>query len=149
MSDLDTFTELELAVALRNSAAGSYQAEAAVELLIAHGSWLRRGDFRAQAIWADGGADEFVVGIDWGSAAELLHDAPASASERRILSIALALVEGQAHPVDLGDALSSLDGANTANVIHAVAHAAGLHERHSSIVVNGHLDGLPDNRGAS
>ena len=132
-----------LADGLRTWATGSYCAEAAVNLLVVHGTWLSRPEFQRQAVWidaADGGcgdATRTVVGIDWGAAADVLASAPASASERRVLALAIGLADGDAHPVDLGDALCSLDRRNTALVLRAVAHAVGVHERNLRFVVDG------------
>ena len=105
--------------------------------------WLSRLEFRRRAIWydpADGSVADVsrtVVGIDWDAAAEVLASAPAAASERRVLALAIGPADGDAHPVDLGDALCGLDRRNAAHVLRALAHAAGLHERNVQIVDNG------------
>jgi hypothetical protein len=122
---------------------GSYCAEAAVDLIVEHQTWLSRSDFRRRAIWTDpveevpNGTTRCAVGIDWDAAADVLASVPASASERRVLALVIALAAGDVHPVDLGDALCGLDRRNTAHVLRAVAHAAGLHERNAQIVVDG------------
>ena len=73
---------------------------------------------------------ELLAGIDWEAVAVLANVAPASASERRILELAVALAAGHRHPVDLGDALTSLDASNAAAVVEAIAHASGADLRH-------------------
>ena len=134
----------ELAHDLNAWAAGSHPIEAAVGLLAAHRAWLRRGDFRRRAICeesTDDSDDLRWVRIDWDAAARVLADAPASSSERGILAIAIALAVGHEHPVDLAEALGSLDATNTGRVLQAVAHAAGFHDRHLALVVDGHVGG--------
>jgi hypothetical protein len=132
-----------LADGLRAWATGSYCAEAAVDLLVEHATWLSRPEFRRQGVWTDaadegcGDTTRTVVGIDWDAAAAVLASAPASASERRVLALAIGLADGDAHPVDLGDALCGLDRRNTAHVLRAVAHAAGVYERNVRFVVDG------------
>jgi hypothetical protein len=128
---------------LRRWAMGSYCTEAAVGLLVAHERWLQREDFCRHAIWIDGAIDSrtaYIVGVDWDVAADMLDDAPASSSERQILALAISLVAGKGHAVDLGSALTSLDVSNSARVLQAVGHAAGLHARHATVVVDGHID---------
>lgn len=143
----DALAEPEIADGLRAWASGGYSTEAAVELLIAHGVWLRRKAFRQQAMWVSRGDEfaaddgELLCGIDWDAAAAVASTSPASASEHRILAFAIALVAGVDHPVDLGDAVTGLDVTNTALVLQAIAHTAGVHERHASISVDGHFDG--------
>jgi hypothetical protein len=140
---LDTVTDDELADGLYAWAEGSHLVEAAVGLLAAHRSWLCRRDFRQRAICVDPAGDPddpFWVGIDWDAAARVLAEVPASSGERAILAIAVALAAGSEHPVDLSEALGSLDGANSGRVLQAIAHAAGLHERHLSLVIDGRFD---------
>lgn len=126
----EVFSEATLAAHLREWAAGDRTVEAAVGLLVAHGSWLRRSDFRTR-IWC-GKSDEGLsvessfAGIDWDTAAELLQSAACSTSERRILSIVIALGAGRDHPIDLGEALTGLDAVNATHVLEAVAHAADV-----------------------
>ncbi|MBG0819318.1 hypothetical protein HS048_00875 [Planomonospora sp. ID91781] len=116
-----------LVEAPRTWARGSYAVEAAVELLVRHGTWLHRSDFLRMAV-------EYVPAvysrapytvISW----DTLHSAlfngllPCSNSEAAILRIALSLAEG--HPVDLGPAVARLDRANLAYVLAAIRHANG------------------------
>jgi hypothetical protein len=120
-------TGTDPAAALRAHARGLYCPEAAVELLISHGSWLRRDDFldpyihTAQAL--AGGTP--IACIDWTEAILALDLAqlPCSASEARMLRLAASLAEGI--PIDLGDALTGLDSHNAELVSHAIKHATG------------------------
>jgi hypothetical protein len=126
-------TRYSLPAALRASAAGLFASEAAVNLLIGHRYWLTRPDFAAEYIhtftaftaftaFTDGTAaaavcwPEAVAALDRGQLA-------GSGSENRILRLAASLAEGI--PLDLQDALSSLDDTNLQHVVTAIRHAAG------------------------
>jgi hypothetical protein len=119
----------ELAAALRAQAAGLLCAVAAVELLIGHAVLLRRAGFVDRFVTVE--TDLGLVGgsvlawVDWPAAVEALQTGqlPCSASEGRILRIAASLAEGL--PVDLGEALTSLDEANIGLVAAAVLVAGG------------------------
>lgn len=120
-------TEPSLAAALRACAAGLYPAEAAAELLIAT-TWPRRRDFRGHFICTgtsitDGTTTMAVT--DWAAAIAALSagQLPCSGAERRLLRLAASLGDGI--PVDLQDALTSLDDACLELVTTAVRHAAG------------------------
>ena len=52
---------------------------------------------------------------------------PCSGGERQVLLLAVGLAEGV--PVDLRDALTSIDGTTAVLVADVVAHAAGLRGR--------------------
>jgi hypothetical protein len=117
--------EPQSAAALRACAAGLYHAEAACELLIAT-SWPHRADFRDRFIHAaisisDG--TTAMASIDWAAAITALAGGQLPCSERRLLRLAASLGDGI--PVDLRDALTSLDDANLGLVTTAVRHAAG------------------------
>lgn len=144
MDDSERLSHQQLIDALRRWATGSYCTEAAVGLLIAHQRWLERADFRGQAISVEDGevvsCDARIAGIDWDLAADLLQVAPASSSERQMLALVVALAAGRDHPVDLGNAFTSLDASNASRVLQALGHAAGLHERRITVVVDGHID---------
>ncbi len=119
--------EPQSAAALRACAAGLYHAEAACELLIAT-SWPHRADFRDRFIHAaisisDG--TTAMASIHWAAAVTALAGGqlPCSGAERRLLRLAASLGDGI--PVDLRDALASLDDANLGLVTTAVRHAAG------------------------
>jgi len=112
-----------LVAALRAGAEGSYSAEAAVELLIAHGSWLRRSDFLRGAIEvtpAVAHTGQRHAFVDWH--AGLAADLPASSSERQILAVAAELAGVDSHRT-LGDLVTGLDDTNITLVICAVLHA--------------------------
>lgn len=103
--------EPQSAAALRACAAGLYHAEAACELLIAT-SWPHRADFRDRFIHAAVSISDgttAMASIDWAAAITALAGAqlPCSGAERRLLRLAASLGDGI--PVDLRDALASLD----------------------------------------
>ena len=89
---------------------------AAVELLIDHDCWLRRGDF-IRACVRSGGGDTW---IDW-RAARAFADAgtAASTSEMAILDLAVALGENRYR-------LSIMGTANARMIAAAVARATGV-----------------------
>jgi hypothetical protein len=111
--------------------------EAAVELLIGHGSWLYREDFLEIAVeFGRGIADGAVMAaVDWEAVVAALEAGglPCSGGEGRILRLAASIAGGVA--VDLGSALSGLDEGNVAGVACAVLHAAG--HRDLRVVVEG------------
>jgi hypothetical protein len=115
---------------LRAYAAGLYCAEAAVELLIGHAVWLRRSDFVGEFIESgrDMAGGVAMAFIDWVevAAAVRARRLPCSGSEGQILRIAASIGEGV--PVDLGEALTGLDGVNVVLVARAVLHAGGHRE---------------------
>jgi hypothetical protein len=119
--------EPQSAAALRACAAGLYHAEAACELLIAT-SWPHRADFRDHFIHAAVSISDgttAMASIDWAATVTALvgGQLPCSGAERRLLRLAASLGDGL--PVDLRDALASLDDANLGLVTTAVRHAAG------------------------
>lgn len=127
-ADLGLSTE-QLIAALRRSAKGMYPSEAAVELLVAHGHWLRDEDFR-RSVDVGGDADDDLYGeIMWERIIDRQgYPVPAgSASERRILMIAASLDRGVA--VDLREAMSGLDDRNLRLVLAAAVHANGASSR--------------------
>lgn len=116
-----------LARALRACAAGLYPAEAAAELLIAT-TWMHRSDFRDGYIHAGistTGNTTPMAATDWATAITDLRAGrlSCSGSERRLLSLAASLGDGI--PVDLQDALASLDNTSLDLVTTAIRHAAG------------------------
>jgi hypothetical protein len=112
---------------LRAHGRGVHSSTAAVELIIAHRCWLHRSDFRDRFLFTgtDFDTGEVTTGIDWPTAVTSLDHGrlPCSGSEARILRIAASL--GKGIPVDLREALTELDGVNTALVAQAVTRAAG------------------------
>ncbi len=111
-----------LAAALLAQAEGSYAAEAAVGLLIEHGSWPARADFHAFVDVGPSLGDDRVLmaSIDWEAA--LGAHLPASSSETQMLAVAAELA-GIDTGRTLQDLLCGLDRANTTLVIRAVLHA--------------------------
>ena len=116
----------DLVAALRACAAGLYPLEAGTELLIANGTFLHRDDFSARFITRGTGGGTLMAAIDWDAAITALNSSrlPCSGGERRILQLSASLAGGI--PVDLRDAVTGLDDRNTALLITAVRHAAGI-----------------------
>jgi hypothetical protein len=117
-----------LAGALRARAAGRYCQEAAAELLIRHGTFLRRPDFAA---FTDAGTSITdgttpMAGIDWDAALTALRTGRLPASSG-VLQLAASLAAGT--PVPLRDTVTSLDNANLGLLVTAVRHAAGHRPR--------------------
>jgi hypothetical protein len=100
--------------------------EAAVELLIGHRSWLVRDDFLVHVEFCRGFHGESMAAIDWRAAWVALEDGrlPCSSGERQILRVAASIAEGV--PIDLGDAVTSLDAVNLNRVAQALLAAGGL-----------------------
>jgi hypothetical protein len=112
---------------LRAGAAGLYCAVAAVELLIGHEWWLHRGDFVAEFVevvpaLADGSPMAFV---DWPRVADCLNRGrlACSSGEGQVLRLCASLAEGI--PVDLAEALTSLDAPTVRLVANAALRAGG------------------------
>jgi hypothetical protein len=119
----------ELAEMLRRSAAGLLAAEAAVNLLIGHGSWLARADFTRRYVQVGTDPDHVAVGsvafVRWKAAVSAVKAGRlvCSGSEAAMLRIAASVAEGVA--VDLRDALGGLDATNLKLVVEAIARANG------------------------
>lgn len=109
-----------LANALRAGAEGLYTLEAAAELIIAHGTWIGRGDF---ASFVHHGAG--TAAIDWADAISALDSGrlPGSAGEQRMLRLAASLACDI--PVGLGGAITGIDDRNVGLLLKAVRHATG------------------------
>jgi hypothetical protein len=119
-------TPLDLNAVLRACARGIYATEASVELLISHGTFLRRNDFRHRFVHhgiTDG--TTYMAAINWAAAVTAIDagELPCSGGEHRILRIAASLAAGI--PADLRDCLTGLDHHNIQRVIGAVLHASG------------------------
>jgi hypothetical protein len=116
-----------LAAALRAHAEGLFCLQAAVELLIGHRSWLCRDDFvgRFVDLVSGSGGEVALAMVSWRAAERALRTGrlPCSGSEECVLRIAASIAEGVA--VDLGECLSTLDGANIGLVVDAVRGAGG------------------------
>jgi hypothetical protein len=110
---------------MRAWAKGLLCLEAAVGLLIGHGTWLYRQDFLDAAVEVITEPGREIAFIDFTAAVDALAAGglPCSAGERAVLQVAAGIAAGC--PVNLEDALSSMDAANAALVAGAVLHAAG------------------------
>jgi hypothetical protein len=115
---------------LRVWAKGLFCTEAAVELLIRHGSWLYREDFLEMAVESGQGIASGVVmaAVDFEAAARALEAGalPCSGGEGRVLRIAASIAGGV--PVDLREAMTGLDENNAVLAAAAVLHAAGCRD---------------------
>ena len=120
----DIGEETPSAELLRAHARGIYAVEAAVELLISHAVWLRRGAFAGRFLRSIQG-DPPMAYIDWADAVTALDSGqlPCSGGEGRILRLAASIADGA--PVDLRDALIGLDQRNVERLVQAVRHANG------------------------
>ncbi|MGH3377647.1 MAG: hypothetical protein ACRDS0_03795 [Pseudonocardiaceae bacterium] len=124
----------ELAGMLHAAASGLYTAEAAVELLIDHQTWLERADFIGQFIAVEHDEDgDGYAGVDWPAALDALnnHLLPCSGSEANVFRVAASLA-GQA-PVTIGAVISGLDARNVTLVLNAIAHASGFRNTEVSL----------------
>jgi ADP-ribose pyrophosphatase YjhB (NUDIX family) len=116
----------QLTAALRAGSKGMYCDQAATELLIRHGSWLRRDDFTARyTLLGTSQAGDITAAIDWEEAITALHagDLPCSSSEAAILGLAASFAT--ATPVVLRHAITGLDQANLYLVTNAIRDAGG------------------------
>ena len=116
----------ELSAALRAHAKGGLCAEAAVELMVEHRSWLVRADFVRRFVeMVDGLSGTPMAFVDWTGAADALSsgELACSSSEGQILRIAASVADGI--PVDLGGAMCALDAQNTLCVARTLLHASG------------------------
>jgi hypothetical protein len=111
---------------LRAHVSGLSAPTAAVELLIAHRTWLNRADFLARFTFTGTDFDTGTTstGIDWTAAIDALsHDIACSGGEARLLRIAASIAKGI--PVNLRNAVTGLDRVNAALVAQAVTQATG------------------------
>jgi hypothetical protein len=110
---------------MRAWAKGMLCLEAAVGLLIGSGTWLYRQDFLDTAVEMITGPGPEMAFVDFTAAAGALTAGglPCSPGEKAVLQVAVSIAAGC--PVNLEDALTSMDAANAALVANAVLHAAG------------------------
>lgn len=113
-------TPEELVDSLRAQQAGRPAPAAAVELLAAHGLWIRR-----MAAWPSDVCVDQQDELDWVELAGMLRrgELVGTGTELSVLKLACSLVGVLA--VDLGDCLTGLDAANLRLVLTAVAAANG------------------------
>jgi hypothetical protein len=110
---------------MRAWAEGLLCLEAAVGLLIGNGTWLYRQDFLDAAVEMVAGPGREIAFVDFTAAADALAAGglPCSAGEKSVLQVAAGIAVGC--PVNLEDALSSMDAASAVLVADAVLVAAG------------------------
>ena len=110
---------------MRAWAKGLLCLEAAVGLLIGHATWLYRQDFLDTAVEMITEPGRVMAFVDFTAAADALAggDLPCSPGEKAVLQVVAGIAAGC--PVNLADALTSMDAANAALVADAVLHAAG------------------------
>jgi hypothetical protein len=118
----------QLLQALRACAAGIYPAEAGVDLLISHGTWLHRHDFTGPFVHTGVSISDGITAmaeVDWAAAITALDagDLPCSGGEQRMLRLAASIASGT--PASLRDTLTGIDHRNVQLVITAVLHASG------------------------
>jgi hypothetical protein len=149
--DPTRLTPLDLAPMMRAWAAGLYPSEAAVGLLIAHGHWLRRGDFLTRLVdavddgWGPRGSVLPMAAVDWDAVPGFVEQAPASSSELAVLKFAASLA-GHPVPGSLLEHTASLDDANGRHALDALAHRFGWHERGTVHLVTGQQADAPTRR---
>jgi hypothetical protein len=107
--------------------------QAAVELLIGHRRWLVRDDFLSYVEPYQGFHGESMAAIDWRAVWTALEDGhlPCSSGERQVLRVAASIAEGV--PIDLCDAVTSLDQINSVRVARAVLAAGGHREAAAAV----------------
>jgi hypothetical protein len=127
--------DVPLDQALEAGAKGLYTSEAGVALVVAHRHWLTRQDF-VDALVVDDDEDGSMAWIEWDDVVDFLEDHPASSGEAALLLIAASLA-GARVGEPLGHLVSKLDLSNLELVLDAVAHANGLHERHTTLTICG------------
>lgn len=123
---------------MRVWAKGVLGLEAAIELLIGHGTWPARADFAEVALTPglDGITGAVMASVDFEAALATRRAGglPCSSSEEQILALAASIATGV--PVAVGDLVSGLDEDNAVRVAIAVLHAAGFGGR-SVLVTRG------------
>ncbi len=144
--DASQLTASELAPMLRAWAQGVQCQEAATELIIVHGTWLARTDFRAACVTAvdhgmHRGQHVPMATISWRRSARFLQTAPASRSESNVLRLACSLAGVDTGA--LGKLTEGLDPSNTARILDALAHRAGWHEQGLRHTVDGRQNRTP------
>ena len=107
-------------------------------MLVEHGVWLYRADFRAWFVNEhqpdpNDVYDVAVAEVRWAEAVAALSAGklPCSTSEGHMLRIAASIAAGV--PVDLRRCFGSLDGRNLRLVLGAIAHANGYRGAEVSI----------------
>jgi hypothetical protein len=143
-NDVSAFSVPQLRDLLYAKAKGSLREEAAIGLLDAHGTWLRRDSLRKYITLSNPDHGPVVARIEW-EALAFHQDVLGSDSEVAILWFAIALVRDQAK-VSIGDLISSMDVVALGLCMNAMAHARGWHERGYQATVPGRFPGAEPRR---
>jgi len=139
-------TPSQLPPMLRSWALGMPGVEAAVEILIAHGQWLERPDFRERCMtaddhaWAPDGTICSIASLDWSAVDEFEPDE--QSSDRSLLRLACALADGHRHAVGLGSEIRYLDQAAVLLVMEGIAHLAGWPDTGTTARITGRFEDL-------
>jgi hypothetical protein len=124
-------------------ATGLHAGEAAVGLLIAHGTWLRRRDFLRTAVdaiddgWGPRGCILPMAAVDWDAVEDFRREASGPRSELATLRLAASLAGANVR-APLCELTAGLDDTNSRHVLDALAHRFGWHERGTTHTVTGH-----------
>jgi hypothetical protein len=120
-------TDQQLRAALRAGAEGLYALESGTGLLLAHGTWPAREDFRCfiHVAGSNTSAGTELASIDWEAAIAALDagECPSSGGEKRMLRLAASLAADI--PVQLGSAVTGIDDRNVGLLVKAILHASG------------------------
>jgi len=121
--DANSLPDDELVAALRAGVRGLSSSEAAVELIVAHGVWLARPDFRRFVnVTSRLDGTGLLASIDWPAVAD--DYLPSSASESSILRLACE-VAGVPTDSSLQELVNGLDETNMVLGLRAILHTAG------------------------
>lgn len=119
-------TGQQLQAALHAGAEGLYALESGTGLLLAHGTWPAREDFRCFIHIADSNtsAGSELASTDWEAVIAALDagECPSS-GETRMLRLAASLAADV--PVQLGSAVTGIDDRNVGLLVKAILHASG------------------------
>jgi hypothetical protein len=120
-------TDPQLQAALRAGADGLYALEAGTGMILAHGTWPAREDFRCFVHVADSITDPGteLASIDWEAVITALTagEFPSSSGEKRVLRLAASLAGDV--PVQLGNAVTGIDDRNVDLLVAEILHASG------------------------
>lgn len=98
------------------------------------GTFIHRPDFVSRFITAGTSISDCttpMASVDWDAAITALQagELPCSGGERRVLQLSASLTGGV--PVDLRDAVTSLDDSNIARLVTAILHGSGKRPENS------------------
>ncbi|UVS81809.1 hypothetical protein [Actinokineospora sp. UTMC 2448] len=138
-------TPEQLAGALRAQAAGVNSLEAAVGLLIEHGTWLHHPDFRAFVTYHP---DSGLASIDWANVAHALARGTVLGSSNSALQVLGIACELAGHSLPFGqrwtlaELTAGLGRVNAALVLQAIARRMGWHVLGLTVAINGEIGGM-------